>query len=698
MRAALALALATALLVAGDGIHGAPLHEAPAEERWYVDYDAALRALERSDWETAIEKLESAIRKNPRSSLNARTYGMRYISYVPYFYLGVSHYNLRRNEEALRYFAREEEAGQIRRSRDLAHQMEVLRDAAAGPTGPAAALAAADSAQRDRVREAIRLGEEALSAGRHREAYVTFSAVLAVEPENPRARVLRDSIRGTALAGELDAIEVRARGVAAAADTTAGARSEQAILESKAWELVRRGKEHLELGHPDSALARFDLALVLAADLPGVTQLAEEAGRHRRAAEAELRRVSEMRRQVEIAAAAPSADGKPRLAVVTPVDLEEEVVSELVTFQGTIIAPAGVARLEIEVNGSPYGQVTFGQRTRGIVVNAGSGAPAVDDGITRLHAQDSQGTIVDFYRDVALSRPVTRVVIRAHDLNGQVTEAVRIVRRSSAQPRVWAAIIGVAKYSQPGVSPLSYTVADAEAFARHLTEQLGVPRDQIFTLYDDEATTPRIRSVLGTELRRKAAKGDLVLVFFAGHGAPEPDAVNRDGDGFEKYLLSIESTLDDLYGSAISMDAIGDVFDRIPADRLVFIADACYSGAAGGRSIGTAHHARMSDRFLDRVAQPGRGRVVMAASSANELSQERSDLGHGVFTYYFLEALRGAGDVNRDGLITMDEAYRYVSMRVPEATGQLQHPVLKGEITGDLVLGRVAAGGTVARR
>jgi hypothetical protein len=38
-------------------------------------------------------------------------------------------------------------------------------------------------------------------------------------------------------------------------------------------------------------------------------------------------------------------------------------------------------------------------------------------------------------------------------------------------------------------------------------------------------------------------------------------------------------------------------------------------------------------------------------------------------------------------LITIDEVYRYVSMRVPQATGQDQHPVKKGEMTGQIVLG-----------
>ena len=61
-----------------------------------------------------------------------------------------------------------------------------------------------------------------------------------------------------------------------------------------------------------------------------------------------------------------------------------------------------------------------------------------------------------------------------------------------------------------------------------------------------------------------------------------------------------------------------------------------------------------------------------------EVSEEREDLGHGVFTYYLLEGLRGSADMDHDGIITVDEAYGYVSKKVPEVTGQNQHPIKKG--------------------
>ena len=120
---------------------------------------------------------------------------------------------------------------------------------------------------------------------------------------------------------------------------------------------------------------------------------------------------------------------------------------------------------------------------------------------------------------------------------------------------------------------------------------------------------------------------------------------------------------------------------------LIFIADACYSGASGGRTIGIKRmRANISDAFIDRISS-GKGRVIITASGANEISAEYDELQHGVFTYYMLEGLKGKADLDKDGIITVDEVYNYVSINVPLATGQSQHPVKKGSVKGQLIMG-----------
>jgi uncharacterized caspase-like protein len=164
----------------------------------------------------------------------------------------------------------------------------------------------------------------------------------------------------------------------------------------------------------------------------------------------------------------------------------------------------------------------------------------------------------------------------------------------------------------------------------------------------------------------------MVIIFFAGHGATERMPPARTATA-RKYLLSYDTD------PAISTPRPCPcwrlrILNRIRSERLVFLADACYSGGSGGRTISISGiRANIADGFLERVAG-GRGKVIITASSANEVSVEKDELQHGVFTYYLLEGLRGKADLDRDAMITVDEVYRYVYEQVPAATGQEQHP------------------------
>jgi len=55
-----------------------------------------------------------------------------------------------------------------------------------------------------------------------------------------------------------------------------------------------------------------------------------------------------------------------------------------------------------------------------------------------------------------------------------------------------------------------------------------------------------------------------------------------------------------------------------------------------------------------------------------------------VFTHFLLEALKGKGDLNGDGIVTFSEVYQYVSRSVVDATQGRQNPQRTG--WGDIPL------------
>ena len=288
---------------------------------------------------------------------------------------------------------------------------------------------------------------------------------------------------------------------------------------------------------------------------------------------------------------------------------------------------------------------------------------------------------------IGLSKGANIIKIHATDTDGLFVEKSLTVHCIQRRRNLWAVVVGINSY--PNIRPLKYAVADAKAFYDFLVLDNQVPAENVFLLLNEQATLPELRSTLGTKVKNRAGPDDMVIIYFAGHGATEIDVMSPDGDGLEKYLLPYEANPNDLYASALPMREVAYVFHRIRSERLVFVADACYSGAGGGRTVSvTGARANLSDRFLERLAS-GKGKVIISASSASEVSVEKDELGHGVFTYYLIEGLRGPADTNADGLVTVDEAYRYVSEKVPGATGQEQHPVKKGSVEGQLVMGIV---------
>ncbi|MCG3158745.1 MAG: hypothetical protein DKINENOH_05389 [bacterium] len=285
----------------------------------------------------------------------------------------------------------------------------------------------------------------------------------------------------------------------------------------------------------------------------------------------------------------------------------------------------------------------------------------------------------------------------------QASEPIKIsVTRTRAIPNIWAAIIGISEYeNKKEVRQLRFADRDAESIYRYLIDSLRIAEGQIFLLKNEKATLTNIRNLLGEKLRQRVRNEDQVIIYFSGHGAIEPDPTSLDGDGLSKYLLPYDAKLDHFYSTALPMDEMARIFHRIQAGTLVYIGDTCYSGAFGSEtetSLGkfirprstTSDLSNISYAFINRIAER-KGRFILASSRPNEISVERPDLEHGVFTYCLLNALKGAADENQDGFVTILETYRYLQKEVPDLTNNSQHPVLemRGE---DTIIGRARGG------
>ena len=248
--------------------------------------------------------------------------------------------------------------------------------------------------------------------------------------------------------------------------------------------------------------------------------------------------------------------------------------------------------------------------------------------------------------------------------------------------KTWAIVVGVSKYTKlPGGQQLQFADRDAALFAEVLKKSAVNP-ENIRLLVGADATAQQIKSAIGNWLARSAAATDTVYIFFSGHGLVEREFG-------ESYLLASDSDAKDPYATALSVSELSHALSsRVRAGRVLVIADAVR------RDLFPEAEAGAAEQFVqafNRMASMRTGLSAMLASGPGEFSREgRAWGGHGVFTKQLLDALSGSADSDRDGAVTTDEVFSFLSARVPQETSNKQHPWQSEARLSQFVLSRTA--------
>ena len=222
----------------------------------------------------------------------------------------------------------------------------------------------------------------------------------------------------------------------------------------------------------------------------------------------------------------------------------------------------------------------------------------------------------------------------------------------------WAVVIGINDYQK--WPKLEYAVNDAKSMG-DLMKKIGF--DEVIMLLDSEATQQNILRVLGDELKAKTQEEDRVFVFFAGHGQTEalPNSLK------EGYIIPVEGEMHNYYSTAISIDRLQKLSDRLRAKHMFFAMDSCFSGLLLRLRGGAP------DAYAGMEQTTARVRQVLTAGSEGEQVAEVE--GHGLFTKMLIAGLQGAADLNQDKHITATELYQFLNHRVLEESRNTQNPV-----------------------
>ncbi len=211
--------------------------------------------------------------------------------------------------------------------------------------------------------------------------------------------------------------------------------------------------------------------------------------------------------------------------------------------------------------------------------------------------------------------------------------------------------------------PLRYAGADARAMARVLRQLGGVaPQDLVLVLVPDRLALADGFTRLSKMLAGQRSPGRRVELLFYYSGHSDEAGLLLGGQRFEYKRLR-------------------RLLDSLDAEVRIAVLDSCASGAMTRGKGGRRRPPFLVDRSSDV-----RGHAYLTSASATETAQESDRIRASFFTHYLITGLRGAADLNRDGRVSLNEAYNHAFSetlaRTESTSSGPQHPNYDMQLVG----------------
>lgn len=364
-------------------------------------------------------------------------------------------------------------------------------------------------------------------------------------------------------------------------------------------------------------------------------------------------------------------------------DQKQKIPPEIALFEpeGEIVFPSGRRSMEVAISGVATAVNKIAKLTiQGTPVNfATRGSTAV-----RKLGLPNESNSVTFDFRYSLTAQTTSIRIEATDIEGNRTQLQIPVSKTDQSPiaefrgQKYALLVGISRFRNPNqwMQNLRYADKDATDLHKYLQTAGGgsfAPGNMLL-LTNEQATLGKFRQSL-SEFVAKPGPDDLLIIFLATHGGPDPLAPQN------KYFVLHDTVFDRISDTGLPMPDLQNYLQQnVRAKRMLLLVDTCESaGLLSDPSVrprGPINN--LSNIYLEKLLYGEEGRAIITASDINESSLEGSKWGegHGVFTYYLLEGMHGKADENSDRLVTVGELFRFVRRQVRIDTKFNQNPRL----------------------
>lgn len=236
----------------------------------------------------------------------------------------------------------------------------------------------------------------------------------------------------------------------------------------------------------------------------------------------------------------------------------------------------------------------------------------------------------------------------------------RLPRSNASKPNAIAVVIGERDYRHPDIPAVDFAINDARSIKNYLIKVLGYKESNI--IYEENPTKASFDAIFGTSSNHrgrlynwtKQGRSD-VFIYYSGHGAP-------DTDTGQVYFLPSDTDPQAIgltgYPLSLLFENVQKTASEKDVPNVFVIIDACFSGQSeNGPVIKNASPMNVVVKN-PLLAMPNA--VVMTSSRGSEISSWYPEKGHGMFTYFFLKALKEKVRRGR-GQVTVGDVHDFIT-------------------------------------
>jgi len=250
--------------------------------------------------------------------------------------------------------------------------------------------------------------------------------------------------------------------------------------------------------------------------------------------------------------------------------------------------------------------------------------------------------------------------------------------------------IGISDFEDPGIRDLKVGDADANAMADAMERACHFKTRR---LLGSQATLSNIENAIRRWLPEATRPGDVVVIYWSGHGARCADEDGEEKDGLDEYLVPYDGRWADpttIKRTMLLDDTFGRWIQELDGRKVMVILDTCHSGGQSEQAKGLGELPTLPagtefdflDGEMERAKDIGQRETALLASSlATQVSFERTERDLSVMTYFLVQQLNRSS-----GSLTLDAAFEnlkrevadYVELAFP---GSTQTPFLIDNMT-----------------